>query len=43
MNIDELDGLYQDVWHIVNLTKKADRIAFFKIWLKENLGEEECA
>ena len=40
MNIDKLDALYQDVWTIVNLTKKADRIAFFKIWLKD-MGVEE--
>lgn len=37
-NIDELDGIYQDVFYMINLRKKADRIAFFEYWLKENLG-----
>jgi hypothetical protein len=39
--ITKLDGLYQDVWYMINLRKKSDRIEFFKIWLKENLGEEQ--
>ena len=39
IQIEKLDGLYLDVWDMINENKKSDRIAFFKIWLKHMLGD----
>ena len=39
IEIEKLDGLYLDVWDMINENKKSDRIAFFKIWLKHMLGD----
>ena len=40
MNIDEMDGLYKDVWYMINLRTKAERIEFFKFWVEYNLEDD---
>ena len=37
----KLQGMYADLWDLVNITNKKDRLQEFKIWMKYNKGDEE--
>ena len=37
---DAEDGMYGDVWDMVNMRTQSERRAFFVWWLKMNLGVE---